>query len=215
MKYEITSPLMPLNNGDLAFDIGANVGNFAMGMLVLGCRVIALEPQPRTHTELYYRCKRLRQMTCLCAACGDKSGTASICILEFDGDSQGSYIPSPYQCNSGAHSIVACKVVTLDDLIAKYGKPRGIKIDVEGYEPLVLAGLSQPIEFVSFELIKRTPWKTPACLKEFARLGDYEFNFRRQSEDFFRLRHWLPPAEFLEWWNSALDEGDAHARLKK
>ena len=32
--------------GDLVFDIGAHVGNRARALAALGCRVIALEPQP-------------------------------------------------------------------------------------------------------------------------------------------------------------------------
>ena len=32
--------------GDLVFDVGAHVGNRARALAALGCRVIALEPQP-------------------------------------------------------------------------------------------------------------------------------------------------------------------------
>ena len=32
--------------GDLVFDIGAHVGNRARALAAIGCRVVALEPQP-------------------------------------------------------------------------------------------------------------------------------------------------------------------------
>ena len=32
--------------GDLAFDLGAHVGNRTRALAALGCRVVALEPQP-------------------------------------------------------------------------------------------------------------------------------------------------------------------------
>jgi hypothetical protein len=40
---------------------------------------------------------------------------------------------------------------TLDNLIAKYGLPKFIKIDVEGFELDVLKGLTNPVPIISFE----------------------------------------------------------------
>jgi hypothetical protein len=42
-------------------------------------------------------------------------------------------------------------MTTLDSLIIRHGIPRFIKIDVEGFEAQVLAGLSQPVDALSFE----------------------------------------------------------------
>lgn len=46
---------------------------------------------------------------------------------------------------------VKIPITTLDKLIEKYGKPHFIKIDVEGYELEVLKGLTQAINWISFE----------------------------------------------------------------
>lgn len=40
---------------------------------------------------------------------------------------------------------------TLDNMIEKFGKPQYIKIDVEGNEKEVIFGLSEPVNFLSFE----------------------------------------------------------------
>ena len=42
-------------------------------------------------------------------------------------------------------------VTTLDRLIAQHGVPSFIKIDVEGFEDQVLAGLTHPVPALSFE----------------------------------------------------------------
>ena len=38
--------------GDLAFDIGAHVGNRTRALVALGCRVVAVEPQPAVAATL-------------------------------------------------------------------------------------------------------------------------------------------------------------------
>ena len=49
--------------------------------------------------------------------------------------------------------MITVKTTTLDALIAKHGVPDMIKIDVEGHEKNVLNGLSQPVKFISFEVL--------------------------------------------------------------
>jgi len=42
-------------------------------------------------------------------------------------------------------------IKTLDQLIATYGRPKYIKIDVEGYELPVIGGMHAKIDLISFE----------------------------------------------------------------
>src|SRR4029453_8343172 len=48
---------------------------------------------------------------------------------------------------------VRVRTVTADALIARYGRPAFIKIDVEGGEPAVLDGLTMPVPALSFEYL--------------------------------------------------------------
>ena len=68
------------------------------------------------------------------------------------------------------------EVTTLDALIAAHGLPRFIKIDVEGFEAEVLAGLARPVPWVAFEYLPAALDAAAACVARLAALGPYEFN---------------------------------------
>lgn len=180
--------LLPLKAGDLVFDLGANEGNFTAGFVRKGCRVIAVEPQHAVFERLYYRYKRLKQVSCVCAAVADKPGEA---VLHLNLGS--TYIEGPYvpDFQKGNFPTQKCKVTTIDALIARYGIPRAIKMDVEGHEAKALQGLSVPIEMITMELHSCNLDKLPKCLDLLERFGEYKYNIVRWG---FEQRY-----EFLRW----------------
>src|SRR5205807_6868312 len=65
-----------VRNGDLAFDVGANVGNRTQILLSLGASVVAFEPQPMCAREIFaLRDKHLRVVR---KAVGEREGTAQL-----------------------------------------------------------------------------------------------------------------------------------------
>jgi hypothetical protein len=72
---------------------------------------------------------------------------------------------------------VEVDVTTLDQLIEAYGRPDFCKIDVEGLEEQVLAGLSHPLPALSFEFISFEKTSALACLRRLMALGAYRFNW--------------------------------------
>ena len=135
--------------GDLVFDVGANRGEFARACLALGAEVVCVEPQPAAAAAL-----RELPVTVVEAAVADTPGVAE---LHVSGDDRySSLLPDWIDAHRGywgwaERSTLEVRQLTLDMLIAQYGMPDFLKVDTEGLEDRVLAGLTVPPARLSFE----------------------------------------------------------------
>ena len=68
--------------GDLVFDIGAHAGNRVRAFAALGCRVVALEPQPDFARLLRALCGQSTRVAVVEAAVADVSGRRSLSVSE-------------------------------------------------------------------------------------------------------------------------------------
>src|SRR3954470_4322065 len=71
-----------VNAGDIVFDVGAHVGNRTRALAALGCRVIAVEPQPAFARVLRLLFGRSPRVEIVEAAIGASAGKASLSISE-------------------------------------------------------------------------------------------------------------------------------------
>ncbi len=115
---------------------------------------------------------------------------------------------------SGESVVVA--VETLDSLIARHGQPDFVKIDVEGYEPQVLAGLHRPVRMLSLELQCAFPESLLRSLEKLEELGDYEYNLLADGG----RGEWMKQDVFLDALASyckarPLASRDVYARLRR
>ena len=110
------------------------------------------------------------------------------------------------------------KVTTLDALIAEHGLPRFVKIDVEGFESEVLAGLSQAVSGLSFEWTPEIPDNASACIARLGSLGNYQYNYSWGESMRLARPQWLPPEAMLRVIEEFAGEnqifGDIYARLQ-
>src|SRR5262249_32464334 len=108
------------------------------------------------------------------------------------------------------------ETITLDTLIERFGMPAFVKIDVEGSEPSVLAGLSRPVRSLSFEYLPRALEHVRACAARLRALGRYRFNW--SSGESYRLAShaWMSETELCAARQTAAAQrrpGDVHAQL--
>lgn len=169
--------------GDLAFDIGAHVGDRISSFRRLGARVVAVEPQPLACRALRLLHGRDPQVTLVAAACGGSQGTVTLQINSAN-PTISTASPAFTEAADGApgwqgqhwdHTMeVPC--TTLDALIAQHGEPQFTKIDVEGFEADVLDGLTRPLKALSFEFTTIQRDVALACIERLERLAPYRFN---------------------------------------
>jgi FkbM family methyltransferase len=211
--------------GDLAFDVGAHVGNHSRSFARLGARVVAIEPQPAFAAWLRRLFRNRPQVTVIESALAATRGVVELCgsprtpaVATASRRWLTVARTSPGFDRVRWTDATPVPATTLDALIARHGLPRFCKIDVEGYEAEVLRGLSQPIPALSFEYLPAAVDLATEAATTIARLGSYRFNVTIGERRRFFWRQWRPLGALEAWLATRRrDErsGDVYARLER
>jgi FkbM family methyltransferase len=200
--------------GELIFDVGANEGFKADLFLRLGARVVAIEPDETNQFILRESFVTLRfarkPVVIVGKAVSDKVAVETMWI---DGPGSAVNTLSPkwaaalkenkarHQYRHWGLDFAQSKTVettTLETLIATYGVPIFVKIDVEGHELGVIRGLQRPVPYLSFEVnlpdFRSEGLQCVELLKGLAVNG--KFNYAVSCEDGFALEQWPNADEF-------------------
>jgi FkbM family methyltransferase len=212
-----------LKPGDLAFDIGSHVGDRIGSFRRCGARVVALEPQPDCAHVIRSIYRDDDQVTVVESACGPKPGTLTLHINSANptvttastdfvkaADGAGGWEGQKWD------RAIEVPVTTLDALIAKYGRPAFVKIDVEGFEGDVLAGLTQPLPMLSFEFTTIQRDVAFACIDRLGHIDRYQFDVALGESQKLEIGCWVSPDEmrkFIERLPHEANSGDVYARL--
>lgn len=204
--------LAGFDEGDLIFDVGANIGSKAAIFLEMGARVVAIEPDESCQGILKQRFLRYRL------------AKKPIVIVPKAVSENASVVPMWIGSPGSAFNTLSSKwadtlrdddsrvgeslkfdrcrqveTTTLHDLIEDFGLPIFAKIDVEGHELSVLKGLKEPIPFLSFEI--NLPEFRQEGIESLSRLNDLwpdgVFNYTDDCRQGLKSDTWLQMDRFL------------------
>lgn len=215
MQHEIVNAIVA---GDVVFDVGANVGDKAQWFIDRGASVVCIEPQPKMAELIRERYSSTPNVFVEERGIGERKGVMKMSICSS----------TPTLSTLAAHwktgrfngvewdSEIEVEVVTLDELVAKYGTPKYCKIDVEGFELAVISGLTQKIGIVSYEFTAEYISHAMLILEKLIKLGYKEYNVSVGETETFSFRQWIPYYELIHvLMNSAANNkelwGDIYA----
>ncbi len=172
-----------LRRGDWVIDVGANVGLISSVMAAaVGPEgaVWAFEPLPRNVERLraLKEANNLTQLTIFPLGLSSTASTAKLLLSPPEGGSGSGSFVSPW----AKEGYIEVEVNRLDDLVEADGEDlplRLVKIDVEGFEPEVLAGAKntlttkRPLILCEFHdpLLLAAGSSSEALLDQFSRYG--------------------------------------------
>lgn len=177
----------------LIFDVGANLGHKSGIFSKIAKEVLAFEPSKKLFDHLQQRFQNTNVQV-FNYALGSEIADAEIFVVE-DNEAYNSINRKHIETTTSLRGIATLetvkrqktKIEILENFIRKFGVPKYIKIDVEGFELEVLKGLHTAVPLLSFEAnLPEFKDETIQSIKYLNKLsnGKYRFNF---SNDHFFL----------------------------
>ncbi len=209
--------------GDLVFDIGAHVGDRIAAFRRLEARVVALQPQAALIRTLRLLYGRDPNVTIEAAAVGARRGCIEL-SLNIDNPTVSTASPDFVDAAAGAPGWenqtwakrLLVPMTTIDALVEKHGLPAFIKIDVEGFEAEVLAGLTIAVPALSFEFTTIQTDVARACIERCFSLGYLQFNAVLGESQRFEHANWIDANALASWLAelpAGANSGDVYACL--
>ena len=180
------------------FDIGANIGRWALANVNKCNKIISVEASPATFAKLQHHCKHDKIELVNFAVCNNDCKDVVFYDAECDTIST---LNKKWLADESSRFFkftkfneIQCRSITLDKLIEIYGKPDLIKIDVEGGEYSCISSLTQKVNLICFEWAAELNEVSVTSLQHLVKLGFKEFFIQNEDE------HTFVPQE-SDWFN--------------
>jgi len=171
------------------FDIGSNIGNWALSNIDNCDKIISIEASPITFNKLKDNCKNDKIILLNYAVCNNNCN--DITFYHADCDVLSTINKDWLTDNTSRffnckYTEITCKTTTIDNLIREYGVPDLIKIDVEGGEYECVLSLSQKVKLLCFEWASEVNEITFKCIDYLFSLGYNKFYIQNGDRYTFR-----------------------------
>jgi FkbM family methyltransferase len=187
-----------VKEGNLCFDIGANMGSRVATFLMLKAKVVAVEPQ-QVCVEQLKKVFKKESVTIVEKGVGAKNEVKEFFLADDSLISSFSQewitgMKNEHFSKNKWDKVEQIEIITLDMLMQQYGVPDFIKIDTEGFELEVIKGLSNQVNALSFEYtLPDQNNKAMACLELLDQLylGKIELNICRDEAYEMYYKDWV------------------------
>jgi len=177
IKYHDVSKFLKTN--DLFFDVGAHLGEKSKELIKNNINVVMIEPQPECLKQLNKLYANNKFVTIVPMGLGKSQQK-----MEMSINSEQPVISTFSEhwktgrfSNSKWDQKIIVDITTLDELIKKFGEPKYIKIDVEGFEHEVILGLTKKSGIISFEFTSEFIDDAFKSVDYLISLGYTDFNY--------------------------------------
>ena len=177
IKYHDVSKFLKTN--DLFFDVGAHLGEKSKELIKNNINVVMIEPQPECLKQLNKLYANNKFVTIVPMGLGKSQQK-----MEMSINSEQPVISTFSEhwktgrfYNSKWDQKIIVDITTLDELIKKFGEPKYIKIDVEGFEHEVILGLTKKSGIISFEFTSEFIDDAFKSIDYLITLGYSDFNY--------------------------------------
>jgi FkbM family methyltransferase len=166
----------------LIFDIGANIGRYALSNYQPSDNIICVEASPSTFRTLCNNTNNHNNIKCINFAVTNSSedyvtfydspiNTISTLDKAWLSDTSSRFYGTHY-------NEILVPTISIDRLIETYGIPDILKIDVEGAENIVIKSLSKKCNILCFEWATEWNAKTFECIDHLHMLGYDKFHIQ-------------------------------------